>query len=85
MQFICQTLRQMAIVAAGGSKDVHAVEEAKAAAQAAAAPLPELEAAVSTMASNIDGVYFVTSLGNPYLDPFRFVILAFLSLSFSWA
>ncbi|CAM6101262.1 unnamed protein product [Calypogeia fissa] len=78
MQFICQTLRQMAIVAAGASKDPQAVGEAKAAAQAAAAPLPELEAAVSTVASNIDGVYFLTSLGNPYLDPFRNVVIALL-------
>ncbi|KAG6549694.1 hypothetical protein Mapa_008674 [Marchantia paleacea] len=78
LQFICQSLRGMAIVAADSSKDSVAVEEAKAAAQAASAPMPELEAAVSKVASNIGGVYFLTSLGSKALDPFRNVVIALL-------
>ncbi|KAL3700178.1 hypothetical protein R1sor_018200 [Riccia sorocarpa] len=78
LQLICQSLRAMAIVTADSSKDSLAVEEAKAAAQAASAPLPELEAAMSKVASNIDGVYFLTSLGDKELDPFRNVVIALL-------
>jgi hypothetical protein len=43
-----------------------------AAAMGANAPLPELAAAVSKIASNIENAYFLSSLGNPSLDPFRF-------------
>ncbi|KAL2651484.1 hypothetical protein R1flu_019612 [Riccia fluitans] len=78
LQLICQSLRAMAIVTADSGKDSLAVEEAKAAAQAASAPLPELEAAVSKVASNIDGIYFLTSVGEKEVDPFRNVVIALL-------
>ncbi|KAJ7529635.1 hypothetical protein O6H91_15G059500 [Diphasiastrum complanatum] len=79
LQFISQCLREMAITksqaASSNPKDVAA---AVAAAQGASAPLPELTAAVNQVATSIDGVYFLSSLGNPTLDAFREVVIALL-------
>lgn len=61
----------MAITKSQSNSNPKAAAAAVAAAQGASAPLPELAAVVSRVASNIDGVYFLTSLGNPQVDPFR--------------
>eukprot|EP00897_Mesotaenium_endlicherianum_P002455 jgi/Mesen1/2237/ME000152S01322 len=72
LRFIAQSLRELPIAQTSSSKpNPKAVALAVAASHAASAPLPELAAAVSQVASNIEGVYFLPSLGNSSLDPFR--------------
>ena len=72
LQLICQSLRELAITkAAAPNANPKVVGAAVAAAKGASAPLPELTAAINQVASNMDGVYFLTKLGNPSLDPFR--------------
>lgn len=79
LQFICQSLRELAITkAAAPNANSRVVAAAVAAAKGASAPLSELTAAIGQVASNIDGIYFLTSLGNPILDPFRDVVVALL-------
>lgn len=72
LQIICQSLRDIAIERTAANSNPKAVAAAVAAAKGASAPLPELAAAVSKVATSIDNVYFLSSLGNPALDPFRF-------------
>jgi DNA-directed RNA polymerase-3 subunit RPC5 len=62
----------MAIESTATNSNPKVVAAAVAAAMGANAPLPELAAAVSKIASNIENAYFLSSLGNPSLDPFRF-------------
>lgn len=78
LQLICQSLRDMAIESTATNSNPKVVAAAVAAAMGANAPLPELAAAVSKIASNIENVYFLSSLGNPSLDPFRNVVIALL-------
>lgn len=79
LQLICQSLRELAITkAAAPNANPKVVAAAVAAAKGASAPLAELTAAISQVASNIDGIYFLTKLGNPSLDPFRDVVIALL-------
>eukprot|EP01018_Ginkgo_biloba_P006541 Gb_35421 [translate_table: standard] len=79
LQLICQSLRDMAKAKSSAQNlNQKAVAAAVAAAKGASAPLPELTAVIAEVASNINGVYFLTSLGNPTLDPFRDVVIALL-------
>jgi DNA-directed RNA polymerase-3 subunit RPC5 len=68
----------MAIESTATNSNPKVVAAAVAAAMGANAPLPELAAAVGKIASNIENVYFLSSLGNPSLDPFRNVVIALL-------
>lgn len=79
LQEICQSLRNLA-KGKLSAKNINpkAVAAAVAAAKGASAPLPELTAVINQVASNINGVYFLTSLGNPTLDPFRDVVIKLL-------
>lgn len=61
----------MAIERTVANSNPKAAAAAVAAAKAANAPAPELAAAVNRVATCLGGVYFLTSLGNPQLDPFR--------------
>ncbi|XP_002988629.2 DNA-directed RNA polymerase III subunit RPC5 [Selaginella moellendorffii] len=79
LQFICHCLRESAITKS--QADNVKVEEkasAVAAAKGASAPVAELTAIVDTIATNINGVYFLTQLGDPTQDPFREVVIALL-------
>ncbi|GBG90570.1 hypothetical protein CBR_g50913 [Chara braunii] len=79
LQFICQCLRERAISISAAPKVNPAVAAtALAAAKAASAPVAELSAAICNVATCIDGIYFLQSLGNPTLDPFREVVVALL-------
>ncbi|GBG76284.1 hypothetical protein CBR_g22032 [Chara braunii] len=79
LQFICQCLRERAVSISSAPKVNPAVAAtALAAAKAASAPTAELSAAICKVATCIDGVYFLQSLGNPTLDPFREVVVALL-------
>lgn len=71
MPIIVQSLRDMAIERTVSNSNVKAAAAAKAAAEAAKAPAAELTASVNRVATCLGGVYFLTSLGNPTLDPFR--------------
>ncbi|KAI5076306.1 hypothetical protein GOP47_0008371 [Adiantum capillus-veneris] len=79
LQLICRSLLESAVAKASApNANPRVVAAAAAAAQGTKAPLPELTAAISQVASNIDGLYFLTKLGNPTLDPFRDVVIALL-------
>eukprot|EP00250_Pteridium_aquilinum_P012057 c20483_g1_i1 orf=65-2383(+) len=78
-QLICRSLLELAVAKASApNANPKVVAAAAAAAQGTKAPIPELTAAISQVASNIDGLYFLTKLGNPNLDPFRDVVIALL-------
>lgn len=62
----------MAIEQTVANPNSKAAANAVAAAKGANAPPAELTAAVSKVATNLGGVYFLSSLGNPALDPFRY-------------
>lgn len=49
-----------------------AVAAAVAASKGASAPEPELKSVIDQVATNINSVYFLSSLGNKDLDPFRY-------------
>ncbi|XP_057858301.2 uncharacterized protein LOC131067349 [Cryptomeria japonica] len=55
-----------------------AVAAAVAASKGASAPEPELKSVIDQVATNINSVYFLSSLGNKDLDPFRNVVIALL-------
>uniref|UniRef100_A0A7I4FJY4 DNA-directed RNA polymerase III subunit RPC5 n=1 Tax=Physcomitrium patens TaxID=3218 RepID=A0A7I4FJY4_PHYPA len=78
MQIIVQSLRDMAIERTVANSNPKSAAAAVAAAKAANAPASELTAAVCRVATNIGGVYFLTTLNNPALDPFREVVIALL-------
>ncbi|KAG0614812.1 hypothetical protein M758_6G205100 [Ceratodon purpureus] len=78
MQIIVQSLRDMAIERTVANSNPKAAAAAVAAAKAANAPAAELTAAVNRVATSLGGVYMLTSLGNPTLDPFRDVVIALL-------
>lgn len=61
----------MAIERTVSNSNPKAAAAAVAAAKAANAPAAELTAAVNRVATSLGGVYFLTSLSNPTLDPFR--------------
>ena len=71
MQIIVQSLRDMAIERTVANSNPKAAAAAVAAAKAANAPAAELTAAVNRVATSLGGVYMLSSLGNPSLDPFR--------------
>ena len=77
MQIIVQSLRDMAIERTVANSNPKAAAAAVAAAKAANAPAAELTAAVNRVATSLGGVYMLTSLGNPTLDPFRCYSLPF--------
>lgn len=62
----------MAIEQTAANPNSKAAALAVAAAKGANAPPAELTAAVSKVATNLGGVYFLSSLGNSALDPFRY-------------
>ncbi|GJP51727.1 hypothetical protein CLOM_g10874 [Closterium sp. NIES-68] len=79
LPFLCQQLQLEAEEqqrAAGASPQ--AVATAVAAAKAAKAPMNELGAAVSEVATSINGIYFLPTLNDPAVDPFREVVIALL-------
>ncbi|KAH7420883.1 hypothetical protein KP509_13G028000 [Ceratopteris richardii] len=79
LQLISRSLLESAVAKASApNANPRVVAAAAAAAQATKAPAPEFTAAVSQVASNIDGLYFLTKLGNSSLDPFRDVVIALL-------
>ncbi|KAH9305597.1 hypothetical protein KI387_010001, partial [Taxus chinensis] len=55
-----------------------AVAAAVAASKGASAPELELKSVIDQVATNVNSVYFLSSLGNKDLDPFRNVVIALL-------
>lgn len=84
MQIIVQSLRDMAIERTVANSNPKSAAAAVAAAKAANAPASELTAAVCRVATNIGGVYFLTTLNNPALDPFRCDDQCIYYLSYQW-
>eukprot|EP00245_Coleochaete_scutata_P009295 TRINITY_DN3018_c0_g2_i1.p1 TRINITY_DN3018_c0_g2~~TRINITY_DN3018_c0_g2_i1.p1 ORF type:complete len:194 (+),score=41.54 TRINITY_DN3018_c0_g2_i1:78-584(+) len=79
LQFLCQCLREEPIRLTQVPKpNAKAITAAVAASKAAAAPPTELAAALSKIAGNLDGTYFLPSLKNIQLDPFRNVVIGLL-------
>ncbi|CAI5494301.1 unnamed protein product [Closterium sp. Naga37s-1] len=79
LPFLCQQLQRAAEEqqrAAGASPQ--AVAAAVVAAKAAKAPANELATAVSEVATSINGIYFLPTLNDPEVDPFREVVIALL-------
>eukprot|EP00850_Spirogloea_muscicola_P019868 SM000201S05924 [mRNA] locus=s201:198022:203621:+ [translate_table: standard] len=77
LQFISQSLRELAITSAA-KPATKASAIAATALEATSVPPAELAAEVAKLATQIDGAYFLSSLNNVTLDPFREVVIALL-------
>lgn len=72
MEIIVQSLQEMVIKHTVAQTDPEAAAVGVAAAEALNAPVVELIGAVNKVATRLGGVYILTSLGDPILDPFRY-------------
>eukprot|EP00850_Spirogloea_muscicola_P006816 SM000033S12337 [mRNA] locus=s33:190904:195665:- [translate_table: standard] len=77
LQFINQSLRELAITSAA-KPATKAFAIAATALEATSVPPAELAAEIAKLATQIDGAYFLSSLNNVTLDPFREVVIALL-------
>eukprot|EP00850_Spirogloea_muscicola_P010651 SM000063S20041 [mRNA] locus=s63:444754:450477:- [translate_table: standard] len=77
LQFVSQSLRELAITSAA-KPATKASAIAATALEATSVPPVELAAEVAKLAIQIDGAYFLSSLNNVTLDPFREVVIALL-------